>query len=144
MKEFRASYPSKYGSVGQARRALIRYAAVCGFRDQGLNDIESAIGEALANAAEHGHRDDGGFEVAAWQADDRLVISIKDHGAGFEHWNASDAIRPISNSPRGFGIFIMRELMDEIRYSENGSRLQLVKSLPRVREQHGTQAWQRA
>ncbi|GAC1428529.1 MAG: ATP-binding protein [Candidatus Velthaea sp.] len=144
MSEFRAHYPSRYESVGKARRALIGYAAVCGFRGEGLNDIESAVGEALANAAEHGHRDRGGFEVVARMEDGRLIITIKDDGGGFERWNASDAIRPMSMAPRGFGIFIMRELMDEIRYSEHGSRLQLIKELPSARERASTQEPQRA
>ena len=144
MSEFRAHYPSTYESVGKARRALIAYAAVCGFRSENLNDIESAVGEALANAAEHGHSERGGFEASARVEDERLIITIQDDGGGFERWNASDAIRPLSVAPRGFGIFIMRELMDEIRYTEHGSRLQLIKALPSTPQGSERQEPQRA
>ncbi len=55
---------------------------------------------------------------------------MKDSGAGFARWNASDYVRPMSNSARGYGTFIMRELMDEMEYSEHGTHLRQCKRLP--------------
>lgn len=136
MGEFRAQYPSTHDSVGPARRAIMRYVALCGFHGNAITDIESAIGEALANAAEHGRTAEGHFGVEALMDGDRLVVTIKDEGVGFERWNATQYIRPLADSPRGFGIFIMRELMDEVEFSDRGSRLKLVKRLP-AESSHG-------
>jgi len=132
MQTYRASHPRGYGSVRAARRALSAFAAGCGFCGAALSDVESAIGEALANAAEHGDREcSTGVDVAATFDGTRLVIEIQDHGTGFD-CNAAlerSGRQPPGNSVRGFGIFLMRTLMDEVAYSERGSRIQLVKRL---------------
>jgi serine/threonine-protein kinase RsbW len=127
MHTYRATYPSGYGSVRPARRALIDFAERCGFAGTDLIDIESAIGEALANAAEHGDRHVAlGFEVDASCDDAYLTVEVKDYGAGFDAGAASGAC-PDTSSGRGFGIFLMRTLMDEVDYSERGTRIRLVK-----------------
>lgn len=129
---YRASHPRGYGSVRQARRAISDFAASCGFAGTLLWDVESAAGEALANAAEHGDGEASqGFDVAATFDGTRLVIEIEDHGAGFDCGAALEGSKaePSGNHNRGFGIFLMRTLMDEVAYSERGSRIQLVKRI---------------
>ena len=127
MKNYRASYPRGYGSVRTARRALIAFAAGCGFHANDLTDIEIATGEALANAAEHGDRNAAaGFAVAATFDDDGIVIEIKDYGTGFDT-GAAFARRPDPAAGRGYGIFLMKTLMDDVAYSESGTRIRLVK-----------------
>jgi serine/threonine-protein kinase RsbW len=128
METYRATLPRGYASVKQARKAVTAFAADCGFQDGMLDDVESAVGEALANAAEHGSGGDKtGFDVSATFDDARLVIEVKDHGHGFDSREALADETPDSSGLRGFGIFLMRQLMDEIAYSDSGSRVQLVK-----------------
>jgi anti-sigma regulatory factor (Ser/Thr protein kinase) len=112
--------------VKQARRALTAFAARCGFQNGSLADVESAVGEALANAVEHGSCDYG-FDVCATFDDESLIIEVKDHGPGFDCDKALARGAPAAGSTGGFGIFLMRQLMDEIAYSDRGSRVQLVK-----------------
>jgi anti-sigma regulatory factor (Ser/Thr protein kinase) len=129
MLTFRASLPRGLGAVRQARRAVIDFAVQCGFDDGVLSDVESAVGEALANAAEHGDAG-AGFDVSATFEDERLVIEVKDHGGGFDCGAAlARANTPDASGSRGFGIFLMRSLMDEVAYSDRGSCIQLVKRL---------------
>jgi anti-sigma regulatory factor (Ser/Thr protein kinase) len=129
MRTYRASLPRGLGAVRQARRAVIDFAAQCGFDDGILDDVESAVGEALANAAEHGDCAEG-FDVTATFENARLVIEVKDHGAGFDCGAAlARAHEPVAGGNRGFGIFLMHKLMDEVAFSDRGSRIQLVKRL---------------
>jgi anti-sigma regulatory factor (Ser/Thr protein kinase) len=97
------------------------------FGGNDLSDIESAVGEALANCAEHGHVNGTSIDVRCRYDGLELTIEIKDAGKGFDRWDASDFFKPLSAAPRGYGTFIMRRLMDEIEYSENGTRVRLVK-----------------
>jgi anti-sigma regulatory factor (Ser/Thr protein kinase) len=130
MLTYRASHARGYGSVRAARRGLIEFAVTCGFDDGILDDVESAVGEALANAAEHGDRDAAaGFDVCATFDNAQLVIEVKDHGAGFDCKGALAREGPDITGNRGFGIFLMQQLMDEIAYSDCGSRIQLVKRI---------------
>jgi len=126
MREYRARFPSAYASAARARHAIVDFARPW-FDHQALSDIECAVGEALANAAEHGHADDAEFEVHCRYDGRQISIDIVDAGPGFSRWNASEYVRPMSDSPRGYGTFIMRNLMDTIEYGERGSRCRLVK-----------------
>jgi anti-sigma regulatory factor (Ser/Thr protein kinase) len=130
--DFHARFPCSYRSVVEARRGLILYVRTFGFPDDVVDDIECAIGEALANAAEHGYRDGSTFDVLARSDGESLVISVQDDGPGFPHAGTApaDLQPPKSGSPRGFGMFIMRSLMDEIAYSDRGRRITLKKRLP--------------
>lgn len=118
----------------QARRALRTFAATCGFHDTPLADVENAAGEALANAAEHGNGEgSAGLDVSATFDGDRLVIEIDDHGQGFDAAAVLARPAPDAAGYRGFGVFLMRTLMDEVAYSERGSRIQLVKHLDELK-----------
>lgn len=126
---YRKSYPQTRASVGEARRAIVTFAQACGFNGQTLDDIEVAVGEALANAVEHGCRERGSFEVFVDRDAHVLGVEIKDSGRGFDYQRAYSCSLPPAESSRGFGTFIMRELMDGIEYSERGTRLRLTKRL---------------
>ena len=130
MLTYRAQLPHGYTSVRQARRALRTFAETCGFRDTPLADVENAAGEALANAAEHGNGiGSPDFDVSATFDGSRLVIEIDDHGRGFDAAAVLSRPAPDGGGHRGYGVFLMRTLMDEVRYDERGSRIQLVKRL---------------
>jgi serine/threonine-protein kinase RsbW len=131
--EFRARFPNTRRAAAFARRSLIAHIASYGYPDGDLADIETAVGEALANAAEHGHRADSGFEVRVYVERDRIVIEVQDEGGGFRPEAGSS--QPGHDAPRGFGIFLMRHLMDEVHYDDRGSCVRLTKRLPIVRQQ---------
>ena len=133
--EFWARFPNTRRAAAFARRSLIAHIAAYGYADGDLADIETAVGEALANAAEHGHRTDTGFEVRVSLERDRIVIEVQDEGSGFALAGA-DALKPSHDAPRGFGIYLMRHLMDEVHYDERGTCVRLTKRLPTTR-QHG-------
>lgn len=123
-------YPQSSRAVGQARRDVVAFARNCGFSGQPLADIEVCVGEGLANAVEHGYRDEGVLEVSVRRNIQELIVEIKDNGSGFDAGLARSHARPPAEALRGFGTFIMRELMDDVRYTESGTRLRLLKRLP--------------
>ena len=127
--EFFARFPSTTQSVVEARRGLIGYVRRFGFAEDIVADIECAIGEALANAAEHGFRDGTSFDVSARSDGENIIIDVQDDGPGFPHSAGAPDIPP-TTSPRGFGIYIMHSLMDEIAFSDRGRRISLRKRLP--------------
>jgi serine/threonine-protein kinase RsbW len=132
--EFRARFPNTRRAAAFARRSLIAHIAAYGYADGDLADIETAVGEALANAAEHGHRTDSAFEVRVFVERERIVIEVQDEGGGFR--SSATPAKPAHDAPRGFGIYLMRHLMDEVDFDERGTRVRLTKSLP-IARQHG-------
>lgn len=134
--EFQARFPNTRQAAVLARRSTIAHIAAYGYAAGDLADIETAVGEALANAAEHGHRAESGFEVRVHVEHDCIVIEVQDEGGGFRSTPAP--CTPPSDAPRGFGIYLMRHLMDEVYFDEAGSCVRLTKRLPPARQQDET------
>jgi anti-sigma regulatory factor (Ser/Thr protein kinase) len=131
--DFRARFPNTRRAAAFARRSLIAHIAAYGYPDGDLADIETAVGEALANAAEHGHRAGTGFEVRVYVERERIVIEVQDEGIGF--CSSPGLPQPANDAPRGFGIYLMRHLMDAVDFDERGSCVRLTKRLPISRRQ---------
>lgn len=129
MPKYEARFESTYSAVGPARRCIVNFAKSSGFFGQALHEIESAAGEALANAVEHGHTEAGGFTVKCAFENGCLVIDIHDQGRGFANWNESEPVPPRPVGTRGYGIFIMRRFMDTVSYTDGGRHLRLTKRL---------------
>ena len=87
-----------------------------------------AAGEALSNAVQHGRDRQGGtFIVRCECHEDSLIIEVRDSGRGFGRPNLRPADSILGVPMRGFGITLMRSLMNEVGYSDNGSSVRLVR-----------------
>lgn len=129
MSEFRRRFRAVPTSVPRARRAVVTFAAAHGFSGDDLDDVETAAGEALANAIEHGNRPDGFVELYCAFDGHLLAIEVKDHGAGFVP--QASVARSESARGRGWGIFLMHSLTDRVSYRDNGSLVRLEKRVRR-------------
>jgi anti-sigma regulatory factor (Ser/Thr protein kinase) len=108
------------------------------------DDLLFAFREVLMNAMEHG----GGFDpdkvidVSAVRTERAIVYYFRDPGAGFDTQAvsgpaiASTAADPLAHleyragqgmRPGGFGMLIVRQLVDEVMYSEIGNEVILIK-----------------
>jgi serine/threonine-protein kinase RsbW len=107
----------------------------CGPQDQ--DDIRLAAYEALANAIIHGNENNPAKKVVVtcfceFGNDDNLRLVIRDEGLGFH----PDAV-PDPRSPEtkylshGRGILIIRQLMNEVSYSDGGREVQMLKRFRR-------------
>lgn len=101
--------------------------------EQTAYDLQLAVNEAAVNAIEHGYggRGDGVVEVRFHLHTDQLVVDVVDWGAPFEFDGVvdPDLSQPLES---GYGLFLMRRLMDEVSYSPDpsqGNQLRLVKRL---------------
>src|SRR5215471_5815513 len=94
-------------------------------------DIEIALREALANAILHGCKSDPGKSVQCVVACDEehgMLIIVRDPGDGFDPATLPECVVGENiYSDHGRGIFLMNRLMDEVKFSKNGSEIQLRK-----------------
>jgi serine/threonine-protein kinase RsbW len=125
---YRADYTSEIHNVALARRGVASFANACGFSETEIADIRLAAGEALSNAVEHGAggRRSQGFTVECRFDGTELSIEICDGGGGFSAPAFEGKIVPDQRG-RGFGIFLMRRLMDDVAFSRNGTVVRLVR-----------------
>jgi anti-sigma regulatory factor (Ser/Thr protein kinase) len=126
---FRMVLPSSAVELASARRKFAAFARLCGFEGEAAADLTLAVGEAMANAVKHGFRSDSEIMVSARVAGGAIDVLVSDEGPGFK-----PGPRPVSptagGSLRGFGIYLMYELMDRVEFSDGGTSVRLVKMLP--------------
>jgi anti-sigma regulatory factor (Ser/Thr protein kinase) len=132
MVTYRSEFPSSLESAGCARRALVIFAQTVGLTGRHLLDFEYAVGEATANAAEHGHSEGSCFFIEAHFIEEKITVEITDCGSGFVGWNDLDRFKLLPGSPRGFGISLMRTFVDSVEYSDGGRRIRLEKKIPGI------------
>jgi serine/threonine-protein kinase RsbW len=127
---FRAAFSGERKNVPLARNAIARFARLCGFSTDDVAEIKIAAGEALSNAVEHGHaRRSSGFSVRCSMERDELRIEIRDNGDGFTPEAVRASATP-EQGDRGFGILLMRRLMDGVQFDHNGTCVRLYRRRP--------------
>jgi serine/threonine-protein kinase RsbW len=95
------------------------------------HEIELAVQEAIANAVVHGCEGDPGqsVQVSVGCDEDRgMIIMVRDPGAGFD----PDKIpSPLSGenlyASGGRGIYLINQLMDEVRFEKGGTEIWMRK-----------------
>jgi serine/threonine-protein kinase RsbW len=86
-------------------------------------NILIALTEAVNNAIFHGNRQDPDKNVKLkfMASHENLVFIIEDEGPGFDYENLPDPTSPENlEKPNGRGVFLMRNLADEVSFSDNG------------------------
>jgi serine/threonine-protein kinase RsbW len=130
-----ALFRTKYEALDDMREFVRQAAEDAGMDDGDIYAVQLAVDEACSNIIEHAchGRCDEQIEITCTTSGDRLTIMIRDHGEPFDPASAPapDLDADLENRPvGGLGIFLMRQLMDEIRYErlgESGNVLTLVK-----------------
>jgi serine/threonine-protein kinase RsbW len=93
--------------------------------------IELALQEALANAVVHGAKEDPTKVVECLVACDEqrgVLIIVRDPGNGFDPKGIpSCTVGENLYSNHGRGIFLINQLMDEVKFHKNGTEIHMVK-----------------
>jgi serine/threonine-protein kinase RsbW len=93
--------------------------------------VELALTEALANAVQHGAKGDASKIIecdVACAEDNSLLIVVRDPGEGFNPANIpSPLVGENIYSHRGRGIYLINQLMDEVKYLKNGTEIHMIK-----------------
>ncbi|MBT2471972.1 ATP-binding protein [Streptomyces sp. ISL-66] len=117
-------------SVPLARRLLLGTMETAGVDPDISFDLSVALGEACANAVEHGGRtaaalgsgpeEAGAYHVTAYLDGDRCRIEVSDSGPGFPH--ATVGRRRPSLAESGRGLHLIAELADHVRFRNRPGR----------------------
>jgi serine/threonine-protein kinase RsbW len=124
--------PSLLGLERIAIDAAASVAKIMGFTDDRINDLKTAVGEACINAIEHGNKQDVNVKVVVEliAAGNRLQIDVYDRGDKIP----SDIQKPDINAKiarkqpkRGWGLFLIQSLMDEVKMEWNSKKGNVVR-----------------
>jgi serine/threonine-protein kinase RsbW len=95
------------------------------------SEIELALSEALANAVVHGAKSDATKIVecdVACDANRSLLIVVRDPGDGFDPASIpSPVVGENLFSGHGRGVYLITQLMDEVKFLKNGTEIHMIK-----------------
>jgi serine/threonine-protein kinase RsbW len=121
--ELERSLLSKVAEISPFVDKLMLLIRKCGCAAEGESDVEIALREALANAIIHGNHENPGKHVyVRFRCEpDEVSFAVKDQGRGFDVSKIVDPTTPENTGAvHGRGIYLMKALMDEIRFEEGG------------------------
>jgi serine/threonine-protein kinase RsbW len=127
-------FPARFEYLDEIREYVGERARAAGFGEREVYSIQLATDEAASNIIEHAYRgiSNGSFDLTCVFEKNRLTITLLDHGRPFDPSNVTQPDVKADLSDRkigGLGIYLMRKLMDEVRYEVtfSGNVLTLVK-----------------
>jgi serine/threonine-protein kinase RsbW len=133
--------PSRLGYEKVAMDTAASLARRMGFTGDRIEALRTAVAEAVTNAIEHGNEHDSAMKVSVMLTlrDDELIVDVADQGR-----KSLDSTQTVL-TPRiedalvkpdkgGWGIWLIRELMDEVEFSiapSGGNHIRMVIHLER-------------
>ena len=126
--------PSSLERIPSFISTIIERIRPLGIPEEEIFNIRLSLEEALVNAVKYGNKLDPQLtvEVKVQLDSDKLVIEVKDQGEGFDFEKLEDPTKEENiEKVRGRGIFLMKNLMDEVIFKEKGTRVIMIKFLRR-------------
>ncbi|MDD5173836.1 MAG: ATP-binding protein [Candidatus Omnitrophota bacterium] len=124
--------PSDIRYVKEVSSGILKWLKPRNLDDSAIFDIRLCVEEVVRNAIVHGNNNDKGLKVLIiyWLEGDHLIVEVEDEGGGFDSGKVSD---PTIDENRmklgGRGVYLVRHLMDEVKFNDKGNKVRLVKYL---------------
>jgi serine phosphatase RsbU (regulator of sigma subunit)/anti-sigma regulatory factor (Ser/Thr protein kinase) len=141
--------PAQMPYLRQIRDFIEQIGKRFNFNQKIINSFKLVVDEACTNIIRHGYRDikNGEITVRAIVRRLSLTIVIVDNGKSFDPRQVQnpDLDKYVSIGKKGgLGIFMMRKLMDDIKYNvtSRGNELRLTKTRERVEQARPMMVWE--
>ena len=130
--------PNTLGYERIAMETSASFARIVGFVSERIEDLKTAVAEACINAIEHGNkaRPDARVLVTMNYKESVLSVSVEDEGGGIDKFpEEPDILKKIEHlqTPRGIGIFLIKQLVDQVEFNKMTSTGHMVRMLIRLR-----------
>jgi serine/threonine-protein kinase RsbW len=119
---------SKPGSVSKVEPFVEKLVNKYNLSPDKQCDILVSLTEAVTNAIIHGNceKEDKTVQVRTKKEKDCLALRVSDEGRGFDYDNLPDPTSPENMCKcGGRGVFLMRQLSDNLVFYNNGSTVEM-------------------
>lgn len=120
--------PSDFNSLVDVENLVDRVCSGLGVQEDAYGNVLVAVTEAVNNAIQHGNvlNNQLYVDVAVGDKSDEFCFNIKDEGNGFNFNELPDPTAPENLlKESGRGIFLMRNLADEVVYDGVGNSVNI-------------------
>ena len=117
---------SKVDSIYPVERAILDLATEMGYDAEPCFCLRLAMDESLVNAIIHGNgnSEDKQIHVTAICDCDRIQVTVRDEGNGFDKSKLFDPRQePYLHRTHGRGVFLIRQFTNEVRFNEQGNEI---------------------
>jgi len=119
------SIPSSTRYLEDARQFVERYAREAKLKEDTVEQFKIAVDEACTNVIKHAYKGDEAHQIDLTIIFDknRFTVRIRDEGQAFqpEQYQEPDIFKMAkTRRSGGFGVHIMRRLMDRVEYRTRG------------------------
>ena len=129
------TFPARFEFLDEIREFVGQVARDGGFSDKDIYSLQLASDEAASNIIEHAYEgvSNASFDVTCDMQGDTIIITMRDTGTPFDPSQVKQPNLKADLSERqigGLGLYLMRKLMDEVRYEANprtGNLLIMIK-----------------
>jgi serine phosphatase RsbU (regulator of sigma subunit)/CHASE1-domain containing sensor protein/anti-sigma regulatory factor (Ser/Thr protein kinase) len=134
------TFPSEPGNERRAMEEVARAVSGLGLPERTLDRLKTAVAEATMNAMEHGNRYNPNVpvKIQVWLLEERLLVRIIDRGSAPPPSSTTEvpdleAKLVGTQTRRGWGLFVIQNMVDEVRVSGNPDHhtIELVMHLER-------------
>lgn len=118
--------PSELKNLPVVEALIDKTCQSIGVNEDLYGNVLIAVTEAVNNAIIHGNDEnkDITVDVNVYDEDQSFGFTIIDQGKGFDHMNLPDPTAPENiEKENGRGIFLMRNLADEVEFNESGNQV---------------------
>ena len=125
MKSIRISIPSLIQNIQVIESFIDNAKESFEIDDDMYGNIMISVTECISNAIIHGNQSNANkmVHLELRMQPNLLECSIEDEGNGFDYTNLPDPTNPENiEKLGGRGIFLMRNLSDEVKFEENGKK----------------------
>lgn len=116
------------GNVSQIEAFVQRIVERYKINPDKYGNILITLTEAVNNAIIHGNCEDKSktVKIQLQRQNDRISFRVSDEGCGFDYRSLPDPTTP-ENLMRigGRGVFLMRQLADDLKFHNNGSTVEI-------------------
>lgn len=136
VNEMKLVIPSRSANESYARVAVAAFAAQLDPTIEEINDIKTAVSEAVTNCIVHAYRDKIGtvFLTVKLFEEGKIAIKIRDTGCGID--DVKQAMEPLFTTAgeerAGLGFAVMQSFMDKVKVTSKpgqGTRVVMTKTL---------------
>jgi len=119
-----STFPARYEFLDEIRNFVAEVAHEGGFTEKAIYSLQLAADEAASNIIEHAYQGvaNASLQITCDMQDDELIITMRDSGKPFDPSSVKQPNLKADLSKRqigGLGVYLMRKLMDEVRYESN-------------------------
>jgi serine/threonine-protein kinase RsbW len=131
----KTTFPAKFEFLDEIRDLVAQVARAGGFTEKEIYSLQLAADEAASNIIEHAYEgvSDANLDITCDMQGKKILIVMHDTGAPFDPSMVKQPDIKADLSEReigGLGVYLMRKIMDEVRYESNaktGNLLTMIK-----------------